>query len=48
MSGEEKSMLTLIDIHKSFGPVQALKGISAEIKQGELVEQAVVVPIQLR
>ena len=37
MSGEKKSMLTLIDIHKSFGSVKALKGISAEIMEGELV-----------
>jgi len=37
MSGEKKSMLTLIDIHKSFGSVKALNGISAEIKEGELV-----------
>lgn len=37
MTGEKKSMLTLADVHKSFGSVKALKGISAEIKEGELV-----------
>jgi len=30
-------MLVLRDIHKSFGAVVALKGVSAEIKEGELV-----------
>lgn len=37
MSEEKKAKLILKDIHKSFGTVQALRGISAEIKEGELV-----------
>ena len=30
-------MLSVQGIHKSFGPVKVLKGISAEIREGELV-----------
>jgi len=34
---DQKSMLIVKDIRKSFGQVMALKGVSAEIKKGELV-----------
>jgi len=37
MDDERKSMLVLDDIHKSFGEVKALRGVSAEVKEGELV-----------
>jgi len=37
MSDKRKSMLVVKDIHKSFGAVQALKGVSADLKEGELV-----------
>lgn len=37
MDDERKSMLVLDDVHKSFGEVEALRGVSAEIKKGELV-----------
>lgn len=37
MSDQRKSILVLKDIHKSFGAVVALKGVSAEIREGELV-----------
>lgn len=37
MSGEKKAKLILKDIHKSFGTVEALRGVSTEIKEGELV-----------
>ncbi len=37
MSDKKKSMLVVKDIHKSFGTVQALKGVSADLKEGELV-----------
>jgi len=37
MSNEKKDMLVVNDIHKSFGNVKALKGVSAKIKEGELV-----------
>jgi len=33
----KKTMLVINDIRKSFGQVMALKGVSAEIKEGELV-----------
>ncbi len=37
MGDERKSMLVLDDVHKSFGEVKALRGVSADIKEGELV-----------
>jgi len=37
MNAEAKSMLTLKEIRKSYGSVEVLKGVSAEIKEGELV-----------
>ena len=37
MSDQRKSILVLKDIYKSFGAVAALKGVSAEIREGELV-----------
>ena len=37
MSDKKKSMLVIKDIHKTFGTVQALKGVSADLKEGELV-----------
>jgi len=37
MGDQKKSMLALKQIRKSFGAVEALRGISAEIKEGELV-----------
>jgi len=37
MSDKKKSMLVVKDIYKTFGTVQALKGVSADIKEGELV-----------
>lgn len=37
MSDKKKTMLILKDIHKSFGAVKALKGVSTEIREGELV-----------
>ena len=37
MDDERKSMLVLDDIHKSFGEVKALRGVSADIKEGELI-----------
>lgn len=37
MSDEKKTMLIVKDIHKSFGAVKALRGVSAQIKEGELV-----------
>jgi ABC-type Fe3+/spermidine/putrescine transport system ATPase subunit len=37
MDDERKSMLVLDDIHKSFGEVKALRGVCADIKEGELI-----------
>ena len=37
MGDERKSMLVLDDIHKSFGEVKALRGVSTDVKEGELV-----------
>jgi ABC-type Fe3+/spermidine/putrescine transport system ATPase subunit len=37
MQDQETYMLELRDIHKSFGDVQVLNGISARIKKGELL-----------
>jgi len=37
METQQKPMLELRDIYKSFGVVEVLKGISAEIKKGELL-----------
>ena len=37
MSDKKKSMLVVKDIHKTFGTVQALKSVSADLKEGELV-----------
>ncbi len=37
MSDKKKSMLVVKDIYKTFGTVQALKGVSADLKEGELV-----------
>jgi len=37
MDDERKSMLVLDDIRKSFGEVKALRGVSTEVKEGELV-----------
>jgi len=37
MGDERKTMLVLYDIRKSYGEVQALRGVSAEVKEGELV-----------
>jgi len=37
MHDERKPMLVLDDIHKSFGEVEAVRGISADIKEGELI-----------
>jgi len=34
---DKKSMLVVKDIYKTFGTVEALKGVSADIKEGELV-----------
>ena len=37
MNAQEKPMLELDNIYKSFGDVEVLKGISAEIRKGELL-----------
>jgi iron(III) transport system ATP-binding protein len=37
MHDERKLMLVLDDIHKSFGEVEAVRGVSADIKEGELI-----------
>jgi len=37
MGDEWKSVLVLDDIHKSFGEVKALRGVSADIREGELI-----------
>jgi len=37
MSNNESPMLELVDVHKSFGDVEVLKGISASVPKGELL-----------
>jgi ABC-type Fe3+/spermidine/putrescine transport system ATPase subunit len=37
MGTEQRPMLELVDVHKSFGDVKVLKGISASIPKGELL-----------
>ena len=37
MHVERKLMLVIDDIHKSFGEVEAVRGVSADIKEGELI-----------
>lgn len=37
MGKNEKSMLELVDVHKSFGDVKVLNGISASVSKGELL-----------
>lgn len=37
MSNNESPMLELVDVHKSFGDVEVLKGISASVAKGELL-----------
>jgi ABC-type sugar transport system ATPase subunit len=37
MSGDQAALLRICDIHKYFGPVQALKGVSFDIHRGEVV-----------
>jgi ABC-type branched-subunit amino acid transport system ATPase component len=34
---ERKSMLSLVDIHTFYGNIQALKGVSLEVKEGEII-----------
>jgi ABC-type sugar transport system ATPase subunit len=37
MSDDQAALLRICDIHKYFGPVQALKGVSFDIHRGEVV-----------
>ncbi len=37
MSSDQAALLRICDIHKYFGPVQALKGVSFDIHRGEVV-----------
>ena len=37
MSGQPQNILELEDVHTYYGSIQALKGISIEVKQGEIV-----------
>ena len=34
---EKKSMLSLVDIHTYYGNIQALKGVSLEVEEGEII-----------
>ena len=37
MSEQPQNILELEDVHTYYGSIQALKGISIEVKQGEIV-----------
>ena len=37
LEGSARKMLKIENLHVSYGPIRALKGISLEVKEGEIV-----------